>query len=134
MTKSRVFFLSGSILVIIFGLHYLTSEGSTPLHAQTAAGGGPISLQTAINLTTSYRASVSASAVKAVYFSSSVLQSVTNQAGAVGARFYYGRKPDGTLVLVIVGVDANGQDILTGTIIDDGFPCPPFCDTSGGLK
>ena len=49
------------------------------------------------------------------------------QPGAVGIRYYYAQTDDGNPTLVLVGVDAKGQDMQTGVIMERGVLCPPFC-------
>jgi hypothetical protein len=51
-----------------------------------------------------------------------------------GVRLYHGKGTGGENSLVVVGVDADGNDLLDGDIIDRGFPCPPFCTGAGGLN
>ena len=65
--------------------------------------------------------------IKGVYFGRSIFDKILAQPGCVGIRFYYAQKDDGTPTLVLVGVDAGGNDITGGPVGDDSFPCPPFC-------
>ena len=52
-----------------------------------------------------------------------------------GIRFYYARNDDDKMQMVVVGVDAEGNDMLSdGEIFDRGFPCPPICSGLGGLN
>jgi hypothetical protein len=58
---------------------------------------------------------------------------VLAQPGCAGLRFYFGTKPDGSLALVLVGMDENEKDMTDGVIVEDFFPCPPFCDATSLL-
>jgi hypothetical protein len=48
-------------------------------------------------------------------------------------RIYQGRAADGTPALVLVGVDAKGNDMTQGTVLEYSFPCPPFCPEPNDL-
>jgi hypothetical protein len=92
-----------------------------------------IALTDASKLTSNFRASAGAGAVLGESFSRDAVQSILNQPNCVGVRVYYGRKSDGSPVLVLVGVDASIHDLTAGVILETGFPCPPFCDGSSPL-
>jgi hypothetical protein len=51
----------------------------------------------------------------------------------MGLRFYFGTKSDGTMTLVFVGIDEQERDMSDGAIIEDYYPCPPFCDATSQL-
>lgn len=89
-----------------------------------------ITLADATALTMNFKMSVSAGTITGEYFGKDAIQAVLNQPNVVGLRIYYGRKNNGTPALVVVGVDANAKDLLVGPLLEDGFPCPPICDTS----
>ena len=67
------------------------------------------------------------------HFPKSVVDQVLTQPGCVGLRFYFGTKPDGSLALVLVGMDEHEKDMTDGVIVEDFFPCPPFCDATSVL-
>ena len=87
-------------------------------------------------LTKEYRTSVDKEDVKANYYSKDSIQALLNQDGSIGIRAYFGKKADGQLCLVIVGVDETGNDqIGTGFIcVDSGDQCPPICSTPNILN
>jgi hypothetical protein len=87
-----------------------------------------IPLAAAIAMTRRYRQGTGKDAVRAGMFPRNAFEAILNQAGCHGIRIYYGRADDGQLSLVMVGVDAEGNDIHEGELMEDGFPCPPFCD------
>ncbi len=126
------------LFAIIFFSVCLGTGALNSLHAQSltgsATGGGPINLQTATSMTSNYQQSVAPGTVRAVYFSNAAIQMVTNEIGAVGVRIYFSRQSDGTLTVVLVGVDANGRDLTAGPLIDTSNPCPPFCDSTSSLN
>jgi hypothetical protein len=67
------------------------------------------------------------------HFPREVIDQVLAQPGCMGLRFYFGTKSDGSLALVVVGIDANEADMTDGVIVEDHFPCPPFCDATSSL-
>lgn len=66
-------------------------------------------------------------------FPREVIDQLLAQKGCAGVRFYFGTKSDGSLALVLVGVDANEADMTDGIIVEDHYPCPPFCDATSTL-
>jgi hypothetical protein len=62
-----------------------------------------------------------------------VIDRILAQPGCNGIRFYFGTKTDGSLALVLVGVDENEKDMTEGVILEDHYPCPPFCDATSSL-
>ncbi len=137
MRHTRILFQLAILLAIIFCLLYLGSGMPAPRQVQIQAGGttggGQISLQTAITLVANYQESAAPGSKRGVYFGNGVLNLVTNQSGAAGVRIYFARQADGSLTLVLVGVDDEGHDLTGGPLIDTGFPCPPYCDTVSAL-
>ena len=54
-----------------------------------------------------------------------------SQANCAYLRIYHGRHADGTPALVLVGVDGNRNDMTEGVVLDNHFPCPPWCPAGG---
>lgn len=67
------------------------------------------------------------------HFPREVIDQILAQKGCAGIRFYFGTKTDGSLALVVVGIDETEKDMTEGVIIEDHFPCPPFCDATSSL-
>lgn len=67
------------------------------------------------------------------HFPRAVFDELLAQPGCAGVRFYFGSKEDGSLSMVLVGITDNEQDITTGLIAEDFYPCPPFCDATSAL-
>ena len=86
-----------------------------------------ITREEAKKLIESYQGSEAAEDILGGYFGKTFLQSVLNQEGCVGMRIYNGRKEDGKLEFVIVGVDSDGGDLKDGKIGNRSFACPPYC-------
>jgi hypothetical protein len=66
-------------------------------------------------------------AVLGGYLDRDVLDKILAQPGCVGVRYYNARHPEGRDTIVLVGVDAQEQDLWDGTIAEELLPCPPHC-------
>jgi hypothetical protein len=94
-----------------------------------------ISLEDAAALTKNYRNASESGAIIAEFFGKEALEGILAQERCVGIRCYYGKKDDGSPALVLVGADANENDLLDeDKIVQAGDPCPPFCASSNKLN
>lgn len=94
-----------------------------------------ISINDAAELTRNYRESSESGAIIAEFFGREALERILAQEGCVGIRCYYGQKEDGKPALVLVGADANEEDLLDGSeIAQAGDPCPPNCASANPLN
>lgn len=55
------------------------------------------------------------------------------QPGVEKVRTYFGLDSNNQLSIVVVGVDAQGDDITTGLILGDSKLCPNFCPYNSPL-
>jgi hypothetical protein len=66
------------------------------------------------------------------------LTEVLNQKGIVSSRFYLGIKPADSLHLLVVGVDAQGNNMLDNSkgqyAYDVSVPCPSACGSIAAAK
>lgn len=101
-------------------------------------GSGPedhvITLAQAVKLIENFRNAPIAPTIKGGYFSRSIFDKILSQPGCAGVRYYYAKKDDGTATIVLVGVDAGGNDITQGVLGDDSWPCPPYCGAPNDLN
>ena len=74
--------------------------------------------------------------IKAEMFDADAVEAVLDQTGCKSIRMYYGIKktPLPEFCLIIVGVDANGDDMVNGIILDISKSCPPHCSSSNALN
>jgi hypothetical protein len=93
-----------------------------------------VTLDQAVKYVQSYTMSPTSPTIKGGYFAKVGLEKILSQAGCVGIRYYYSKKDDGSSSLVVVGVDYNGTDLTAGPMIDNAFPCPPFCGSPSPLN
>lgn len=112
-----------------------------------------ISLFDAVALTQRYRRSAPASEHGGFFWSDGVRE-ILEQPGCVGLRYYHGLDAGGGYQIVFVGVDSNGADIVSSSatkgttasakgsarsaggdavLLDQHWPCPPFCDPKSPL-
>jgi len=61
------------------------------------------------------------------------LDRILAQKGCAGIRAYFAMNPDETMTLVLVGTDEAGNDIDSGYLAEQVFPCPPFCPMDSAL-
>jgi len=92
-----------------------------------------ITLQEAAKLTRNYRTSVSAGTLLSGYFGRTALGDILGQNSCVGLRIYNGRKETGELAFVLVGVNADGNDMTGGELAEYSVACPPFCPPANEL-
>ncbi len=97
-----------------------------------------ISVADAAAMTARFR-SQNAAATRAWYFHRSALDALLSQAGCGGLRIYRAQAENGDLQLVLVGTDAQGNDLLPKTVKESGlvaeraWPCPPMCAAASVL-
>ena len=108
-----------------------------------------ITLDEAVSLTQRYRKAAPASE-HAGFFWGDGLKAILEQPGCVGIRIYHGLNAEGCYSPVIVGVDEKGNDITAiakprraagaaaagagdAVLLDNHYPCPPFCPTGSPL-
>lgn len=96
------------------------------------ANGEIVSLDEAKAMTAAYRAA-HPNEVKAQLYDKGLIEQVLNQQGCVGIRIYHGID-NGNLCSVIVGVDAQEEDMHNGIILEKGTLCPPKCSTRSLLN
>ena len=76
--------------------------------------------------------------INAYFFGKDKIDQILKQKDVKGIRVYYGIEYDETgkpvPQIVLIGTNADGRDITEGLILDNGWPCPPFCNTDGLWK
>ena len=105
-----------------------------------------ISLQTAIDMTSLFRANKPAGFAQSEAFEKSAIQKLLDTPGCASLRIYYGMKENMEAHAILVAVDSEGNDILPSAnmatpngdddpvIIGDGFRCPPLCPIDSPLN
>lgn len=90
--------------------------------------GENFSLTTASEWTANYR-DANPDDIKAHFFGRTILLDMLAQTSCVGLRMYYALDDDGVKQMIIVGVDANGNDQTSLIVAERSKPCPPYCDS-----
>jgi hypothetical protein len=93
-----------------------------------------ITLGEASKLTANYRRRAGKGAVTGGYFSREAIERILKQEGCVGLRYYFAETDDGRPTLILVGVDAQGEDLIGGFLVDLALPCPPHCSSRNPLN
>ena len=92
-----------------------------------------ISLDDAAVLTANFRQSFPTAVIANAYGKRQML-ALLEQADCAGFRIYNGLDGRGAQQLVIVAVDADGNDLYRGVLIDHTQPCPHVCSTENPLN
>ena len=101
--------------------------------AVTGNEGETITLSEGATLTANHR-EANPNEIKGLLVGINKLNLVTSQEDVVGVRFYFGLDSKGNKQLVAVGVNAEGNDMTGGVILDKFNPCPSLCGTSNQLN
>ena len=104
-----------------------------------------ISLQTAIDMTTLYRANRPAQFPLCETFEKEAVHKLLATEGCVSLRIYYGMKENKNVDALLVAVNSSGEDILPAAtnsieatngpiILEDGLRCPDDCPPKSPLN
>lgn len=92
-----------------------------------------ISLAQAAKYTHSYQKE-NPGTIKSFFAGSDKLNLILQQEGCIGIRIYNGyNEAEKRANLVLVGVDAMGEDMTKGVILQELTPCPNVCPKSSEL-
>jgi hypothetical protein len=75
--------------------------------------------------------------IEAHFFGREIINQILSEEGCVGIRIYYALDENGNRQLLLVGVNANGDNLLPSVtnneniIADMSYPCPTFCPPTG---
>jgi hypothetical protein len=88
-----------------------------------------ISCEEAASLVGAFQTKAGAGEHRASAFNRSAFDQLLVQPGAAGIRIYRAQHQDGSPTLVMVAVDAEGQDLAAKdcVFIQKGTDCPPYC-------
>lgn len=93
-----------------------------------------ISLEQAITMTSLYRSAIPAGMPISETFHLASVNTLLSQPGCTALRIYYGKKEDGTIHAILVGVNEKGEDITEGMLLEEGNRCPPYCPPASILS
>jgi hypothetical protein len=94
-----------------------------------------IPVEAAARYTAAYRRGRPADRRHAFHFDRAAYEAILAQAGCVGVRNYLARHDDGSLTMVLVGIDAEGNDLTaSGEVMQEPGYCPPECPIDSPLN
>lgn len=93
-----------------------------------------IDIDAAAKMTKNYRDQMKANDNIAVAFNKDAINQLMSQTGCEGLRMFFALGDDGKLTLVLVAVDANGDDMYQGKLMEWAIPCPPDCGAADPLN
>ena len=135
--KKVVFFSSIILLSLLYPAYRFQAHADQKPMPKEYSGHNDhrISLQDAAALTRNFRHAkgIDQNTILGEYFDKDALLSALNQEKCTGLRIYYGKRSDGIPVLVLVGVDQSGSDMISGVTLEYGIFCPPFCGDGNPL-
>ena len=100
----------------------------------TGNEGEAVTIGEAQDWTANYRATIKDGETLSHFFGRNRIDEILNQTGCMGIRAYYGNEVGGGKVLVLVGADANEDDMENGVIINKSVKCPPICGVNNKLN
>ena len=92
-----------------------------------------ISLSEAAVMTGAYRTANPGKLIGGL-FTKEAVELVLDQPLCTSFRYYFALKANGDQTIVLVGVDAAGNDLVNGQLADSAKPCPPFQGNSNVLN
>jgi hypothetical protein len=92
-----------------------------------------IPLATAAEWTKNYR-NANPNATKAHFFGREAIEAILAQESCVGIRIYYALDDTGEKHLILVGADANENDLYLGKLAERSKPCPSMCGIANPLN
>jgi hypothetical protein len=96
--------------------------------------GSVVTLAEASGWTANYRRTIPAGEIISQFVGRNKLMEILNQDGCMGVRIYYGIGDDGKKNLILVGAEADENDMVDGIIVERLFPCPPLCSGRNSLN
>lgn len=94
--------------------------------------GAQITLQEGADLTAAFR-NRNFGATNGQFYGKDILNHILSQDGCMGIRIYFGLDSNGNHEIVLVGADADEND-LTDYVAENGVGCPPRCGKANELN
>ncbi|HTX18291.1 MAG TPA: hypothetical protein VMG34_06500 [Bacteroidota bacterium] len=129
----QLFSRVAALAIMTFALT-VVDPGSAARAQYTGKENHVVPLDSAVHFIQNFRAKPATPSLKGGYFGRSIFEKILSQPGAVGIRYYYAAKDDGSPTLVLVGVDSTGDDMVKGVVGEVITPCPPLCSSANELN
>ena len=86
-----------------------------------------ISLAGASKMTRNFQLHAAPDQIVGGFFGKDAVLAIISQEGAAGLRYYYGLDDEGTPHIILIGVNADGNDMTDGLLAERSTMCPPHC-------
>ena len=96
--------------------------------------GSVVTLAEASGWTANYRRTIPTGEIISQFVGRNKIMEILNQDDCMGVRIYYGIGDDGKKNLILVGAEADENDMVDGIIVERLFPCPPLCSGRNSLN
>ncbi|MCH6558974.1 hypothetical protein IH799_01320 [candidate division KSB1 bacterium] len=93
-----------------------------------------ISLEDASKMTRNFQLQSASDQIIGGFFGKDAVLAIISQEGAVGLRYYYGLDDEGTPHIILIGVEADGNDMIDGLLAERAAACPPHCPEFNDLN
>jgi len=93
-----------------------------------------ISLADASKMTGNFQLHAAPDQIVGGFFGKDAVLGIISQEGAVGLRYYYGLDDEGTPHIILIGVNADGNDMTDGLLAERSTMCPPHCGEFNDLN
>jgi hypothetical protein len=122
----------GILVVLCFGLLWAlngpaNSTSASMVQQLTGNENHQVDLATALRFIKNHDSNLKSPSTKGGFFGRDAFEKILAQPNVIGIRYYYAQTDDGNPTLVLFGVNAKGQDMQTGYIMERALPCPPYC-------
>jgi hypothetical protein len=96
--------------------------------------GSYVTLREASSWTANYRATIASGDILSQFVGAEKIKAILDQSDCVGIRIYYGIDDDGKKNLILVGANANENDMEDGILVEKLLRCPPECPQTNSLN
>ena len=124
--------LGGGVIALVFcTIAYFTvgKASATDSKQQQFIGAEKheITLSEGLELVANFRKNPQAPKSQGTSFNRGAFEKILAQPGCEKIKMYWAKEQNGRFTVVLVGVDAAGEDMTKGSIMERSADCPPWC-------
>ena len=93
-----------------------------------------IFLEEASKMTRNFQLQAAPDQIIGGFFGKDAVLAIILQEDAVGLRYYYGLDDEGIPHIILIGVSADGNDMIDGLLAERAAACPPHCPEFNDLN
>ena len=136
---NRKFFLSLLIILVcslLITVNYsdLFTKEDVKQVTFTGKENHSISLEDASKMTRNFQLQAAPDQIIGGFFGKDAVLAIILQEDAVGLRYYYGLDDEGIPHIILIGVSADGNDMIDGLLAERAAACPPHCPEFNDLN